>query len=370
MPEKTLVDPYVFVPLGGALLGDTPQRRVPVGHDRFAGHSGRLECTLTAKTPLFVYDPRFVKSESQGHQQVTFPVFDGSAVIPGTSLKGALRSLTEAVEACCFTLPLEWPADYRGGGITKGKSLTARLPDERFAHCTSKEELCPACRLFGTLKGRRLFGTLKGEMAYAGKVMISDARATAGEYKLGGYLTLDVLSAPKPEGRPKAYVKDGGTIRGRKFYRHSTEPVRLREGGRRDRQNKTVQPVESGAVFHFVVEYNDLAEDELRLLLYTLTLEPGLWHKVGMGKPIGLGSVQIEVTSWTKIARDERYRALGGGISQSLIGEALATELAAWTQPYQASQAANLKALREVLRPNPNLEVRYQVQRPGPRPRR
>lgn len=371
MADKPQVEPYDFVPLASK----PPERRSPVGHSRYSAgqHSGLLKCRLTARTPLFIYDPRFVRRVDQGHETVDFPVFNGVAVIPGTSLKGVIRSVVEAVVACCFTLPLSFPRPYRGSGITRGQEITVRLP-AGFEHCHEKVEiaknqhrpnaLCPACRLFGSLDS-------EGKWAYAGKVSIDDARSQQGEYILIPHVTLDVLSTPKPEGRPKAYTLiDGQTIRGRKFYRHRYPPDILqrekdRSGRpRRDRQNKTVQPVKETSVFHLTVEYNDLDDAELRLLLYALVLEDGLWHKVGMGKPIGLGSAQIEIVAWRQIRREERYRMLGGGITVPLKGEALATELTAWLQTYRDSQTESLKKLRDILRPNPDVDVRYIVQRP------
>jgi len=362
MAEKPQVEPYDFVPLVGP-----PRREPAIGQHRFTAnkHSGRLECRLTAKTPVFVYEPRFARPLPGGHEQASFPVFDGVAVIPGTSLKGVIRSIVEAVEPCCFTLPTDWNEDrsrtYHGSGITRGKKVTVKLP-AGFEHCSEKDAqnrplLCPACRLFGSLSP-------KGDWAWAGKVSISDARSA--EYTLMDYLILDVLSTPKPEGRPQAYVKQDGTIQGRKFYRHRLDDVMLRaldQSGRRrqDRQNKTVQPVGPGSVFHFTVEYSDLSEAELRLLLYGLALEEGLWHKVGMGKPLGLGSAQIEILRWIRMDRQARYRTLGDGVAAPLESAVLEAELATWLRPYQEKQTADFRKLREILRPDPNVDVRYTV---------
>jgi len=348
--EPTEVEPYVFVrlPTGG------PVRKPPLYHHRYdeEGLSGQLTCRLTAKTPLFVYDPSFARLVSRGHERANFPVRNGMAVIPGSSLKGVIRSVAEAVEPCCFTL---FDGFYRGGGVTRGKTLKATLP-RGYKHCSKLERLCPACRLFGSLKG---------EMLFAGKVAISDAQAEPGDYELTDWIVLDVLSAPKPEGRPRGYTeRDGRTVRGRKFYRHRLNGVLTRMGGRQDRQNKTVRPVAAGAVFTFEIEYADLREEELRLLLYALALEPGLWHKVGMGKPIGLGSAHIEIVEWTKIDRRNRYLAIGSGWTEPLTGRALQTELNNWLRPYRESNELNLQDLREAWRYEHDYEVRYQTRRP------
>lgn len=358
---KPAVDPYHFVRLVG-----TPRREPAIPHHRFVGQSGWLVCRLTARTPLFVYDPRFVRTVSQGHETVAFPVYDGKALIPSTSLKGVIRSVAEAAEASCFTLFAE-DGEYRGSGVTQGKTITVGLPSG-YEHCTSKEALCPACRLFGSLYG--------GDLAYAGKVSISDAVSKAGQFAITKKsLTLDVLSTPKPEGRPKAYVltdpKSGKrVVRGRKFYRHRLDSVMERIAGKQDRQNKTVQPVGAGAVFHFNVEYTNLTDSELRLLLYAIALEQGLWHKIGLGKPIGLGSAEIEIVEWIRVDREARYRAIGEGVGVPLTGAALQAEVNRWLMPYREGQAMNLQDLREVLRHQHNYDVRYQVRRPtGLRPR-
>lgn len=359
MANRPQVEPYDFVP-----LESTPKRTPPVGHDRFAEgrHNGILECILTTKTPIFVYDSRFSRVD-QGHEHVDFPVFAGVAVIPGSSLKGVIRTLVEAIEPCCFTLPSPFPRNYRLPKAFEHCEEKVKIAEDRFR----PKGLCPACRLFGSLDP-------DGNWAYAGNVSISDARSASGQYTLGKHITLEVLSAPKPERRPKAYtLEDRRTVRGRKFYRHRypdrvIERVLKDRNGRprRDRQNKTVQPVTEGSVFHFGVEYGNLDRDDLSLLLYALALEDGLWHKVGLGKPIGLGSVQIEVIKWTQIDLHARYRALGGGMGTYLEGETLKQALEESLRIYRDRQTEALKKLREILRPDPTVDVRYVVPPPAP----
>ncbi len=345
MTERQRVDPYGFVRLVG-----TPDRMEARPHHRFEGLSGRLTCRLTVKTPLFVYNPKFARPVGRGHEQARFPVYDGVAFIPGSSLKGVIRSVAEAVEAGCFTLfggPI-----YRGSGITRGKQVKVDLP-QGYQHCTDSKQLCPACRLFGFL--------YRGQV-HAGKVHIGDAIAPQSEYELMDFITLDVLSTPKPEARIHTYtILQGGrrVVRGRKFYRHRLDGVLTRAGGKKDRQNKTVQPVAPGSIFTFDVEYNDLREEELRLLLYALALEPRLWHKVGLGKPIGMGSAYIEIISWQRIDRQARYQSLGGGMDEPLKGDTLQAELETWLRPYRESQAPNLQDLRELWRYDHEYDVRY-----------
>lgn len=363
MADKLRVDPYGFVPLGP----NPPVRERPVGHDRFSDGAlhGELQCRLTAMTPLFVYDARSAKRLPNGHEEARFPVVDkDEALIPGSSLKGVIRSLFEAIEPSCFVLPNDWKGGrrtYRGSGITRGRDVTVQIP-RGFAPCTDLDELCAACRVFGAVLPR---GGQDEERAWAGQVSIRDARAPHGQYTLLAFRTLGVLSAPKPEARPAAYLaQPGNVVKGRKFYRHRLDPIERSD--RRDRQTKTVQMVDRGAVFRFAVEYENLREAELRTLLYAVALEPGLWHKVGMGKPLGLGSAHIEIERWTRRDPATRYRGRGSGL-EVIEGELLTQELETWLRPYRATEGrsdepANLKAVRGILRHDHGFDVRY----PGP----
>ena len=348
MSERQQVDPYGFVRLVGE-----PERLPPVSHHRFDGLSGLLQYTLTARTPLFVYHPAFARQVGSGHEEAGFPLRpDRAAFIPGSSLKGVIRSVAEAVEASCFTL-FDGP-EYRGRGITRGLSVRAKLP-RGFERCSNPRSLCPACRIFGSLNR---------DLVHTGKVSVSDAVSPEGHYELMKPVVLEVLGTPKPEGRPHAYVDpERNEAWGRKFYRHRLDGVLTRMGGRRDNQNKTVHPVAPGSVFSFEVEYTDLRDTELKLLLYSLVLEPGLWHKVGLGKPIGLGSAAIAITRWQQVDRTARYAALGSGLQAIPEGPPLVTQLDEWLESHKASDAANLQDLRELWCHDHDHDVRY----PSPR---
>lgn len=96
------------------------------------------------------------------------------------------------------------------------------------------------------------------------------------------------------------------TIRGHKLYWHQAgkqkqrdieEPDRERIK-KADKQYTRIRPVKSGVTFRFRVHFDNLRNWELGALLWTLSL-PGdenreYRHKLGMGKPLGLGSVKID----------------------------------------------------------------------------
>ena len=68
-----------------------------------------------------------------------------------------------------------------------------------------------------------------------------------------------------------------------------------------------VNPVKADTTFNFHVDFNNLLEWELGLLCYALKPNANYCHKIGMGKPLGLGSVDIEISSLRTINRRKRY---------------------------------------------------------------
>ncbi len=69
-----------------------------------------------------------------------------------------------------------------------------------------------------------------------------------------------------------------------------------------------ITPLKKGAVFYFHIDFHNLSKEELELLCYSIRPDKNFQHKLGMGKPIGLGSVRIEPTGLLLINRGRRYR--------------------------------------------------------------
>ncbi|GAB6078826.1 TIGR03986 family type III CRISPR-associated RAMP protein [Hydrogenobaculum acidophilum] len=84
-------------------------------------------------------------------------------------------------------------------------------------------------------------------------------------------------------------------------------------------QNPLVKPLSPGSVFKGRIRFENLTDYELGALLYAIDLpsEENLCHKIGMGKPLGLGSIKI--TSKLFISdRKERYSKLFDGDNWAL----------------------------------------------------
>lgn len=188
-----------------------------------------------------------------------------------------------------------------------------------FVACKNLQDNCPACDLFG------MTGS-DNEQATASKVRFEDARVTKvkanGEY-YDPIITLETLANPKIktvefylEQPGKAdywnydyYVQNGelhfaqGKIRGRKYYWHQRDKV-LRKDVEKTKFNKTIRPVKSGNVFTGKMYFDKISEKQLNQLIWILnggcdseqpTTGP-IAYKLGSGKPLGLGSVELKVT--------------------------------------------------------------------------
>ena len=73
-------------------------------------------------------------------------------------------------------------------------------------------------------------------------------------------------------------------------------------------QKVRIQPIKKSTVFYFYVDFDNLSEWELGLLCYGLRPDDDFRHKLGMGKPIGLGSVRIDPVALRFIDRKQRYK--------------------------------------------------------------
>ncbi len=205
--------------------------------------------------------------------------------------------------------------------------------------CPDYKTLCPACRTFGwtyqPAPGEKVDEDKR--VAYAGRVRLSHAAPVAGTIQqFDKEISLAILGSPKPtktqfylldnQGRPGAgvsYNQRQAQLRGRKFYRHHGHtPSRHAEGYEyeratdaahpgKDDQNRTVRGVvKPGAEFEFSLDFENLAPLELGALLWSLEMEAGMQHRLGYAKPLGFGSVRVEVTGLEVINWAERLASL------------------------------------------------------------
>jgi len=218
---------------------------------------------------------------------------------------------------------------------------------------TANNNLCPASRLFGwTPEEDSQQGEEKFPVAGRVRVGVAWSDKTLNDTRL---LPLQILGSPKPEYYPfylrpqdgdastqPAYYAtpeqaDGwwytpGLLRGRKFYLHHPDAVNedataacngvqrtpemvseeVAQKQRRDEeitledlrshQNATAAVLPPGAEFKGYVEFDSLSDYELGLLLWAISLADSPQegceeraHKLGMGRPTGMGSVRLKI---------------------------------------------------------------------------
>lgn len=188
--------------------------------------------------------------------------------------------------------------------------------------CTSRKAVCPTCALFGMVSNQDRL---------ASRLRFTDAHVCAPESQPSEYYlslkVLDELSNPKLS-TTEFYLENPGTdiwnydyagnwnkgklevmkdyqpkIRGRKFYWHwKSEPKWQDYIGKNDenlhKRNCVIRPLKKGVRFTFRVYFEQISEEDLKRLIWTLNIgrnENSHCHKIGMGKPLGLGSVKIKV---------------------------------------------------------------------------
>ncbi|WP_160146998.1 TIGR03986 family type III CRISPR-associated RAMP protein [Thermomonospora echinospora] len=88
--------------------------------------------------------------------------------------------------------------------------------------------------------------------------------------------------------RPRKPAEGDGVISGGRFVTRDEE--------QRDSQNRSVRGwVKPGTTFTFRVDVHDLDDVELGALIWLLRLPEDCFHRLGLGKPLGFGSVRLDI---------------------------------------------------------------------------
>lgn len=170
------------------------------------------------------------------------------------------------------------------------------------------------------------------ETAFAGRVFFEDAFCTKSDktHLTSGAKHPQILSGPKPTTfqhylvqtsahirELKHYNPDNkgkiSCIRGFKLYWHRKDASWIQNAGNvtelNQKQYTKINPLKDGVVFKGRLRFENLSKIELGALLFALELPDGCCHKIGMGKPLGLGSIQITPTLFLS-DRPNRYKDL------------------------------------------------------------
>lgn len=255
-------------PFGKVVISRPKSQRAITGHDNFVldTSTGRITCTLTALTPIHVGSGIY---ELAGENPVRGVITtDGKVIVPGTSLKGAIRSIAEAISDSCVRITRK--------DIEKNLAVKDVRPcDElKSKHRQSDRErvreprLCVCCSIFGAL-------------GYQGRVSFTDARLVKGT------LAVHQIQSPYPPRESARVYKDArGQFNGRKFYYHG-EPVASQRG-------EPYHVITKDSQLEFTMSFESLTAQELCLVLVAMGIFDEMVIKVGGGRQAMLGSVRIE----------------------------------------------------------------------------
>ena len=320
--------PYNFVSLGDEKEISPIEKK---------GKTGKLVCSLINKTPLSIEDTKNI-------------------IIPASSLKGEIRNIIEVLTTSCIRVD------------TKNKSLYEKVP-ENFRTCSNTEELCFACRLFGSIGNAE-----KNENSYKGRVYFSDAVLNV-EYKkkiefIKMKLLLEKPRIDEENTLEKYYISsdenDENKIRGRKFYWHQKELAAKNKNEILNSFSKKIKNeypeisfIEANQEFIFNVHFENLTDEELKILMYSIELEKDLWHKIGRAKSYGFGSCEIKIKKFF-LDKDNKYQSF-----ENIVEEIDKSEyLNKIREKYKKTNKDQIKELKLIL--NKNNKVHLKLFNPFP----
>lgn len=242
--------PYGFVEIEPL---ENQDREFPQGHERYQPGtvSGRLEATLIVATPLHVSSGRIRMRKGQDPPLVKeITRVNDKPCIPASTLKGVVRSVTEAITRSCLRI-----TRARNNQLPRGA-----------AQCRDKENLCLSCRMFGSL-------------GFEGHVRFSDAVLTSGNLSIA---RMPALYAPRKH--TGAYYA-GSKVKGRKFYKHGQTVTDA---------NTPVEILTPESQLPLTIRFENVRPGEIGVLLTALGLgKPQLILKFGGGKPTCYGSAIV-----------------------------------------------------------------------------
>lgn len=262
--------PYELIdlPVGGKI-----KRQMPIGHEQFhqGTLTGQLHLQVEALSPVHVASGLMERRRDRNYPLVkTLLRVGNTPVIPGSSVKGGVRSVIEAITKSCvrITRTRDLPRDMKG--------------------CERKERLCLACRMFGA-------------QDFQGLVQFADLKLTGNANRAIRIETVPAFYRPR-SGEAVYYRQDRGrrVVRGRKFYQHGSEQAP---------GNTPIEMCKVGSQFTGTLNFTNLSREQLGLLLVALgqSADYPLYLKLGGAKPACYGSLQIEIEQLTIDNPQARY---------------------------------------------------------------
>ncbi len=244
-------------------------------------------------------------------------------------------------------------------------------------------------------RGERKPGVEPGEggnpvLALAGRLRCSAGRLPDGkDVKPVNRVILKILASPKPPSPALYFAGRTGTgghllkkefadhtngmpvPQGRKFYVHDKLNQLARHetanASENANQKNSVRPLPKDTAFYFHIDFDNLSETELALLCYAVRPTENFRHKLGMGRPLGLGKVRLDPVGLFLVHRTARYghdelntrRYHAGWVSEPP---------ATWPERYELEKAAPATGgpsphdLRELFRTEMDADIRHALE--------
>ena len=321
--SDTFVNPYNFISLPKDDDEDVKKFRKEYaeGVSEKKSLTGKLVCHLIPRTEIIIpdhekkgkrkeYDTK--KKKEVDYDEYPFMTISEQPMIPGSSIRGMIRSIYEILTYSCMFLNDEYNFSSCSSNVYM-KSPLDLLP-ESLHKCKEKNSLCPACTLFG-------FVASEGKEALGSRIRFTDADYISKEAPEMKTILLPILSSPRTSAlefylRSERYSYNADTVdekgkpavelSGRKVYWHHSEfnPDELK-GEQNSELTSYMQyfkRVKEGeeSKFEFEVYFDGISERELKQLYTALTFgencaNGSFCHKIGHGKPLGFGSVKVFV---------------------------------------------------------------------------
>ncbi|MFD3157100.1 RAMP superfamily CRISPR-associated protein [Haloimpatiens sp. FM7330] len=233
--------PYSFVPLLGKKNYKVMDKEL---------YRGKIKLKITTITPLYIARAEIWEKDNKKLRKRFYQI-NNKYLIPGSSLKGVVRTIAESVSYSCIK--------------TRQNRNMNMIKKE---HVSNKKCNCIVCKTFG-------------EMFYKSKVIFKDF-----VFKKGDTYTKCVpkLMNPHPE---KGFYKENGKFKGVKFYYHGTN--QSVENG-----SIPVEAMKPNSCFEGEVLFQELDKEQLKLLCFSLGLDGSIQLKLGYNKPGYFGSCKVE----------------------------------------------------------------------------
>lgn len=263
--------------------------------------------------------PYTLKGFQRSPQDGSFRLQDGDLVYFDVNEQGIVIK---------FSISSIWRDVVKGGGRVKNF-----FKEEKHPFNSKRQKLSLAEQVFGFVSSDSDENTTNNIPAYASRVKVSFAHLARNEnnyYEQPGIMKIlgsPKLPAPAMYFKPKYDLGEGGYIakaqldpthhepQGRKIYLHHQNAINDRnwrawkttKENENLKQKAKVKPLKRGIEFFFHLDFTNLSATELGMLCYVLAPDEHFHHKLGMGKPLGLGSVKIEPVGLFYIDRKKRY---------------------------------------------------------------